>query len=74
MCFAYDDIPAQCNNTEFDLGEITPDMAAMINLYDSSLYCSKCFLELFKLRMLDPWITDSNFTEYLISEFMDIQR
>ncbi len=74
MCFAYDEIPDQCNDPSFDLDEINSDMSALTNIYDSSLYCSECFLELFRLRMLDPWLTDSNFTQYLIDEFADVQR
>ncbi|KAL7621625.1 hypothetical protein AAE478_008951 [Parahypoxylon ruwenzoriense] len=73
MCFAYDEIPDQCNDIAFNLDDITPDMSALSNIYDSSLYCSECFLELFRMRMLDPWLTNSNFTDYLIGEFADIQ-
>ncbi|KAI0530291.1 hypothetical protein GGR58DRAFT_493829 [Xylaria digitata] len=73
MCFAYEEVPAQCSDPEFDLGEINSDMSAVTNLYDSSLYCSECFLELFRMRMLDPRLTNSNFTQYLMDEFSAIR-
>src|SRR5437773_986083 len=36
-------------------------------------YCNQCFLQLFRQRMLDPWLVKSNFTNYLIDQFNDIQ-
>ncbi|KAF2969309.1 hypothetical protein GQX73_g4254 [Xylaria multiplex] len=73
MCFAYEEVPAQCSDPGFDLDEINSDMSGLTNLYDSSLYCSECFLELFRMRMLDPWLTNSNFTQYMLDEFSAIQ-
>ncbi|KAJ2988999.1 hypothetical protein NUW58_g3691 [Xylaria curta] len=74
MCFAFDEIPDRCSDPEFDIDEISGSMASLTNVYDSSLYCSECFLKLFRLRMLDPWLTDSNFTRYLMEEFSEVQR
>ncbi|EFQ96938.1 LysM domain-containing protein [Nannizzia gypsea CBS 118893] len=30
--------------------------------------CSECFLELYRQRLLDPWLAKSNFTDYLIDQ------
>ncbi|ROW14910.1 hypothetical protein VPNG_03306 [Cytospora leucostoma] len=67
------DLPAQCNDTDFDSDDVLNDMSAMVNPYESSLYCSEYFLELYRQRLLDPWLTSSNFTDYLISEFDGVQ-
>ncbi|KAI0419484.1 carbohydrate-binding module family 18 protein [Xylaria grammica] len=73
MCFAYDEIPDQCNDPSFDLDEITADMSSLTNIYDSSLYCNECFLKLLGVRIMDPWLANSDFTQYLIKEFDAIQ-
>ncbi|ETS77354.1 hypothetical protein PFICI_11228 [Pestalotiopsis fici W106-1] len=62
LCADLEDLPPQCNDSTFDPDEISPDMSALTNLYDS------------KLRLLDPWLSQSNFTDYLIGEFDDLQR
>lgn len=75
MCFdAPEDQPAKCKDASFDIDEISSDMSAMTNLYDASLYCSECFLAIMRQRMLDPWLVQSNFTDYLIGEFDRMQK
>ncbi|KAF7137081.1 hypothetical protein CNMCM5793_006969 [Aspergillus hiratsukae] len=68
------DSPAICNQTGFDLDSVTPEMQAMTNLYNSSFFCSECFLELYQKQLLDPWLTPTNFTGYLIDQFNDLQQ
>ncbi|KAJ6019714.1 hypothetical protein N7522_001781 [Penicillium canescens] len=74
MCSDESDSPAICNQTSFDLDSITSEMQAMTNLYNSSFFCSECFLELYRKRLLDPWLTPTNFTGYLIDQFDNLQQ
>lgn len=93
MCLDETDMPAICNETDFDISSMTADMQAMVNLYNSSLvcikcppkdlignsanssqFCSECFLELYRLRLLDPWLAPTNFTDYLIEQFDSVQN
>ncbi|KAK0716844.1 hypothetical protein B0T26DRAFT_646015, partial [Lasiosphaeria miniovina] len=77
MCFSDGDnnstVAPQCWDPNFDLDEIDSDMAAIRNLYGKDLYCSECFLQLYCKRLLNPWLPVSNFTDYLIGQFDDLQ-
>ncbi|KDN72120.1 hypothetical protein CSUB01_11859 [Colletotrichum sublineola] len=77
MCFSDGDdnstVAPQCSDPEFDLNEVNSNMAAIKNLYDKELYCSDCFLQLYRKRLLNPWLSVNNFTDYLIDEFDDLQ-
>lgn len=61
-----DDPPAICNDTDFSIAQIDPSMMAVPNLYDTELYCSECFLKLWRQRLLPPFLATTNFTDYLI--------
>ncbi|KAM0699779.1 hypothetical protein Q7P36_000415 [Cladosporium allicinum] len=74
MCADESDMPDICNDEDFDIQSITADMQAMTNLYNSSMFCSECFLELYRLRLLDPWLASTNFTDYLIGQFDSVQQ
>ncbi|KAJ6133732.1 hypothetical protein N7523_000054 [Penicillium sp. IBT 18751x] len=74
MCADESDMPDICNEEDFDIQSITADMQAMTNLYNSSMFCSECFLELYRLRLLDPWLASTNFTDYLIGQFDSVQK
>lgn len=65
--------PEECNSGNFSVTDISPEMSAMKNLYDESLLCNECFLELYRQRLLDPWLVQGNFTDYLVDQFDDIQ-
>lgn len=77
MCFSNGDdnstVALQCADPDFDVNDITSDMAAMTNIYDPELFCNECFLELYRQRLLNPWLPISNFTDYLIDQFDLIQ-
>ncbi|TEY84112.1 hypothetical protein BOTCAL_0021g00350 [Botryotinia calthae] len=77
MCFSDGDdnstVAPQCADLDFDLDVITDEMAALTNIYNKELFCNECFLELYRQRLLDPWLPISNFTDYLIKEFDSIQ-
>ncbi|OGE56309.1 hypothetical protein PENARI_c003G02729 [Penicillium arizonense] len=34
----------------------------------NELFCNECFLNLYRQRLLDPWLPISNFTDYLIDQ------
>ncbi|KAK5654287.1 hypothetical protein OQA88_7464 [Cercophora sp. LCS_1] len=78
MCFTdgEDDstVAPECADPDFNLEGISEDMAAMTNLYSDELYCSECFLHLYKHRLTNPWLPDGSFTEYLIDQFDSIQQ
>ncbi|KAJ6018171.1 hypothetical protein N7451_001550 [Penicillium sp. IBT 35674x] len=74
MCSDESDMPAICNETDFDISSMTAEMQEMTNLYNSSFFCDECFLELYRMRLLDPWLTASNFTDYLIEQFDSVQE
>ncbi|KAJ5853015.1 hypothetical protein N7534_005558 [Penicillium rubens] len=74
MCADESDMPDICNDEDFDIQSITADMQAMTNLYNPSMFCSECFLELYRLRLLDPWLASTNFTDYLIGQFDSVQQ
>ncbi len=78
MCFPDDDddswVAPECADPGFNLDTITDDMAKMTNLYSEELFCSECFLKLYRQRLLNPWLPNSNFTDYLIEQFDTIQE
>ncbi|RYP41199.1 hypothetical protein DL767_001203 [Monosporascus sp. MG133] len=78
MCFSDGDdnstVAPECADPGFDVDEVDDDMSAIRNLYDRDLYCSDCFLQIYRKRLLNPWLPNANFTDYLIDQFDDIQR
>jgi hypothetical protein len=45
----------------------------LVLIYFAKQYCSECFLQLYRQRLLDPWLVQSNFTDYLIGQFDNLQ-
>ncbi|KAL2873550.1 hypothetical protein SGCOL_011262 [Colletotrichum sp. CLE4] len=78
MCFTDGDdnstVAPECEDPDFDLGTVTSDMAALTNIYKKDLFCNDCFLEIYRQRLRDPWLPVSNFTDYLIEQFDDVQQ
>jgi hypothetical protein len=37
-------------------------------------YCSECFMKLWRQRLLSPFLPVSNFTDYLVNQFEDMQQ
>lgn len=66
-------VAPQCSDPDFDVDTITSEMSALTNIYDEDLYCNECFLELYRQRLLNPWLPITNFTDYLIEQFDDVQ-
>ncbi|CZR68554.1 uncharacterized protein PAC_18453 [Phialocephala subalpina] len=67
------DNPPQCNDTDFSPASISPDMMSVTRLYDSDLYCSECFIKLWRQRLVSPLLPNSTFTDYLLDQYEDIQ-
>ncbi|KAK9418922.1 putative LysM domain-containing protein [Seiridium unicorne] len=78
MCFSNGDdnstIAPECTDPDFDLNVVTDQMQAMTNIYKKDLYCNECFLELYRQRLQNPWLPITNFTDYLIDQFYDVQK
>lgn len=55
------------------LDQIDPAMKAVSNLYSSELFCSECFMKVWRQRLLSPLLPAGNFTDYLIEQFEDMQ-
>ncbi|OBT40136.1 hypothetical protein VE00_09960 [Pseudogymnoascus sp. WSF 3629] len=77
MCFPDGDdnstVASQCDDPDFDVGDISDEMSALTNIYDEELFCNECFLKLYRQRLLDPWLPVTNFTDYLIDQFDLVQ-
>ncbi|KUJ13268.1 carbohydrate-binding module family 18 protein [Mollisia scopiformis] len=67
------DNPPQCNKPDFSPVDISPDMMSVTNLYDSSLYCSECFIKMWRQRLVSPLLPNSTFADYLLDQYEDIQ-
>ncbi|OJD29410.1 chitin-type 1 [Diplodia corticola] len=70
-CYQEDEtnIPAECSDPDFSTADMTSDMMAVTNLYDKELYCSECFLLMWRKRLEDPFLVSSNHTDYLLEQF-----
>ncbi|KAJ6004708.1 hypothetical protein N7540_013077 [Penicillium herquei] len=66
-------VASQCDDPDFDIGDISDEMSALTNIYDEELFCNECFLKLYRQRLLDPWLPVTNFTDYLIDQFDLVQ-
>lgn len=56
-----------------DPANVTADNARLANLYSDELLCSDCFIRLFDLRLASDYLPDSDYSEYLVAQFQDIQ-
>ncbi|GKT43585.1 lysM domain-containing protein [Colletotrichum spaethianum] len=70
MCFSNGDdnstVAPECADPGFDVDEVDDDMSAIRNLYEKDL--------IYRKRLLNPWLPNANFTDYLIDRFDGIQR
>ncbi|KAF9250461.1 hypothetical protein DTO013E5_5510 [Penicillium roqueforti] len=77
MCFADGDdnstVAPECADPDFDVGDISDDMSALTNIYEEKLFCNECFLNLYRQRLLNPWLPVTNFTDYLVDQFNLVQ-
>lgn len=52
---------------------VTADNQRMANLYNNTLLCSDCFVKMLYQRITSDYLPDSDFSDYLVAEFQDIQ-
>ncbi|RDW92669.1 hypothetical protein BP5796_02063 [Coleophoma crateriformis] len=71
-CYS-DNPPVECQDSTWTPANVSASMSSVVNLYNSSLYCSECFLLMWKQRLLSPHLVVSEFTDYLIEQFEDLQ-
>ncbi|ORY13820.1 hypothetical protein BCR34DRAFT_534999 [Clohesyomyces aquaticus] len=73
MCLA-DNPPDICNSEDFEVDQINPNLQSITGLYSSSLLCDECFLEVWRQKLLSPFLVKSNWTDYRISAFDAMQK
>ena len=55
-----------------DPTDVVPENERIANLYPNVLLCSKCFLNLFYLRLASPYLADADHSDYLVEQWFDI--
>ncbi|KAF2130204.1 carbohydrate-binding module family 50 protein [Dothidotthia symphoricarpi CBS 119687] len=50
------------------------NQSRMSTLYDDDLLCSECFLKVLHARVTSDFLQDTDFGDYLVDEFQDIQN
>jgi len=50
------------------------NQSRMSTLYDDDLLCSECFLKFLHARVTSEFLQDTDFGDYLVDEFQDIQN
>lgn len=65
--------PAICDDEYFDEDNVDPALMSIIELYDKSLYCDECFLKIWRQRLVSPFLTVSNWTQFRVEQFDALQ-
>jgi hypothetical protein len=73
MC-ADDNRPAICDDEDFDVDDVDPALQSITDLYDKSLYCNECFLKVWRQRLLSPFLTSGDWTQFRIDQFDSLQN
>jgi hypothetical protein len=73
MCLV-DDRPAICDDEDFDAEAVDPNLQSITGLYDKSLYCNECFLKIWRQRLISPFLTPGNWTQFRIDQFDSLQK
>ena len=58
-----------CSNSN----NVTSGNTRISTLYEDELLCSECFLKIFHARVTSDFLPDTDYSEYLVDEFQDIQ-
>lgn len=65
--------PANANAPQcIDPTDVAPENERIANLYPNDLLCSKCFLNMFYLRLASPYLPDLDHSDYLVEQWFDI--
>lgn len=54
--------------------DFSANQSRMSTLYDDDLLCSECFMKLLHARVTSDFLQDTDYGDYLINEFQDIQN
>jgi hypothetical protein len=73
-----DVIPVDCEALPsdpwcLDRGDFANNQSRMSTLYDDNLLCSECFLKILHARVTSEFLQDTDYADYLVDEFQDIQ-
>ena len=52
---------------------VTATNQRIANLYNDTILCSECFMKLFYERLGSDFLPDSDYSDYLVDQFQDIQ-
>ncbi|KAK7991330.1 hypothetical protein PG988_000124 [Apiospora saccharicola] len=53
--------------------DASPENRRMATLYGDELLCSECFLKILHARVTSDFLADTDFSDYLVDEFQDVQ-
>ncbi|ODH34363.1 hypothetical protein ACO22_03109 [Paracoccidioides brasiliensis] len=70
LCYG-DDPPPKCEKQILTIEDATPDFEEMsvTNMYSEDLFCSECFMLIWRQRLLSPFLSPGKFAEYLFDQF-----
>ncbi|KAG5297288.1 hypothetical protein I7I48_06359 [Histoplasma ohiense] len=73
QCYG-DDPPSQCDDQVLIEADAAadPDEISVTNMYSRDLFCSECFMKMWRQRLLSPILSPGKFAEYLVDEFNKI--
>lgn len=57
-----------------DPGNFASNQSRLSTLYDDDLLCSECFLKVLHARVTSEFLQDTDFGDYLVDEFQDVQN
>ncbi|OBT81991.1 hypothetical protein VE02_09310 [Pseudogymnoascus sp. 03VT05] len=64
-----DSTDPSCSNP----ANVTADNQRIANLYNDTILCDECFMKLFYERLGSDFLPDSDYSDYLVDQFQDIQ-
>ncbi|EEH37042.2 hypothetical protein PAAG_07460 [Paracoccidioides lutzii Pb01] len=70
LCYG-DDPPPKCEKQILTIEDETPDFEEMsvTDMYSEDLFCSECFMLIWRQRLLSPFLSPGKFAEYLFDQF-----
>ncbi|KLJ12711.1 hypothetical protein EMPG_12291 [Blastomyces silverae] len=73
LCYG-DDPPPECDDQVLMIADATadPDRMSVTNMYSKDLFCSECFILMWRQRLLSPVLSSGKFAEYLVDQFNKI--
>ncbi|KAL4936505.1 hypothetical protein BDV06DRAFT_216622 [Aspergillus oleicola] len=64
-----DAMPAECNDPGFSTTFITAKMKDVTRIYDKSLACSECFIQIWRRRLMSSKLPKGESAEYLLEQY-----